>query len=43
VIAEAVAREAIAEGLSELKESEVEAAVAANVWEPKYLRYVREH
>jgi len=43
VIAEAVTREAIAEGLSELKESEVEAAVAANVWEPKYLRYVREH
>ncbi|MGA8670135.1 MAG: oxaloacetate-decarboxylating malate dehydrogenase, partial [Terracidiphilus sp.] len=43
VIAEAVAKEAIAEGLSEMKESGVEAAVAANVWEPKYLRYVREY
>ena len=43
VIAAAVARQAIAEGLSELKESDVEAAVAANVWEPKYPRYVREY
>jgi malate dehydrogenase (oxaloacetate-decarboxylating) len=42
VIAEAVARAAIAEGLSELRESEVEAEVAANVWEPKYVPYVRE-
>ncbi len=42
VIAVAVAREAIAEGLSELKESEVEAAVDANVWEPVYRRYERE-
>ncbi|MGA8109695.1 MAG: malic enzyme-like NAD(P)-binding protein, partial [Acidobacteriaceae bacterium] len=42
VIAEAVARQAIAEGLSDLKEADVEAAVAANVWEPKYLRYERE-
>jgi malate dehydrogenase (oxaloacetate-decarboxylating) len=42
VIAEAVARQAIAEGLSDLKESEVAAAVVANVWEPKYLRYERE-
>lgn len=43
LIAEAVAREAIAEGLSQLKESEVEATVAANVWEPRYARYVREY
>jgi malate dehydrogenase (oxaloacetate-decarboxylating) len=43
VIAEAVAKEAIAEGMSKMKESGVEAAVAANVWEPKYLRYVREY
>jgi malate dehydrogenase (oxaloacetate-decarboxylating) len=42
VIAQAVAREAIAEELSDLKESDVEAAVDSNVWEPKYLRYVRE-
>jgi malate dehydrogenase (oxaloacetate-decarboxylating) len=42
VIALAVAREAIAEGLSDLKESEVEAAVDANVWEPVYRRYERE-
>jgi malate dehydrogenase (oxaloacetate-decarboxylating) len=42
VIAEAVARQAIAEGLSELKEYEVEDALAENVWEPRYLRYERE-
>ncbi len=42
VIAVAVAREAIAEGLSDLRESDVEAAVDANVWEPVYRRYVRE-
>ena len=42
VIAEAVARQAIAEGLSDLKERDVAAAVAANVWEPKYVRYERE-
>jgi malate dehydrogenase (oxaloacetate-decarboxylating) len=42
VIAIAVAREAIASGLSDLKESEVEAAVDANVWEPVYRRYERE-
>lgn len=42
VIAMAVAKQAIAEGLSDLRESEVEAAVAANVWEPRYLRYERE-
>jgi malate dehydrogenase (oxaloacetate-decarboxylating) len=41
-IAAAVARQAIAEGLSELKASDVEAAVDANVWEPMYLRYERE-
>ncbi len=43
VIAVAVAREAIAEGLSDLKESEIEAAVDANVWEPVYRRYEREY
>jgi malate dehydrogenase (oxaloacetate-decarboxylating) len=43
VIAAAVARQAIAEGLSDLKESDVEAAVAANVWDPVYLRYDREY
>ncbi|HEX3660311.1 MAG TPA: NAD-dependent malic enzyme [Acidobacteriaceae bacterium] len=42
VIAAAVARQAIAEGLSELRESEVEKAVAANVWEPVYRRFERE-
>ena len=43
VIAAAVARQAVAEGLSDLKESDVEAAVAANVWDPVYLRYDREY
>ncbi len=43
VIAIAVAKQAIAEGLSDLKESDVEATVAANVWEPVYLRYEREY
>lgn len=43
VIAEAVARQAIAEGLSGLKESDIPAAVAANIWEPKYPRYEREY
>jgi malate dehydrogenase (oxaloacetate-decarboxylating) len=42
VIAAAVARQAIAEGLSELKEQDVDAAVGANVWEPRYVRYARE-
>ncbi len=42
VIAAAVARQAIAEGLSELREIEVDGAVAAHVWEPKYVRYERE-
>ncbi|MFZ0271453.1 MAG: NAD-dependent malic enzyme [Acidobacteriaceae bacterium] len=42
VIAAAVARQAIAEGLSDLKDFEVEAAVEANVWEPVYLKYERE-
>jgi len=42
VIAVAVAREAIAEGLSDLNEAEVEAAVDENVWEPVYRRYERE-
>jgi malate dehydrogenase (oxaloacetate-decarboxylating) len=43
VIAAAVAREAIAEGLSDLRDANVDAAIAANVWEPKYLRYEREY
>ncbi len=43
VIAAAVARQAIAEGLSELREIEVDGAVAAHVWEPKYVRYEREN
>ncbi|HUB18399.1 MAG TPA: NAD-dependent malic enzyme [Acidobacteriaceae bacterium] len=42
VIAAAVAREAIAEGLSNLKKDEVEAAVDANVWDPVYRPYERE-
>jgi malate dehydrogenase (oxaloacetate-decarboxylating) len=42
VIAAAVAREAIAEGLSDLKDDEVEAAVEANVWDPVYWKYERE-
>jgi malate dehydrogenase (oxaloacetate-decarboxylating) len=42
VIAAAVARQAIAEGLSELRGAEVDAAIAANVWEPRYVRYERE-
>jgi hypothetical protein len=37
-----VAREAIAEGLSDLKDDEVEAAVEANVWDPVYWKYERE-
>jgi hypothetical protein len=43
VIAAAVARQAIAEGLSDLKDNEVEGAVDANVWEPLYAPYVREY
>jgi malate dehydrogenase (oxaloacetate-decarboxylating) len=43
VIAAAVARQAIAEGLSELRGEEVEAAIGANVWEPTYVRYEREY
>ncbi|HEX4004924.1 MAG TPA: NAD-dependent malic enzyme [Acidobacteriaceae bacterium] len=42
VIAAAVARQAIAEGLSPLKDADVEGAVAAHVWEPRYARYERE-
>ncbi|MGC1157708.1 MAG: NAD-dependent malic enzyme [Acidobacteriaceae bacterium] len=42
VIAAAVARQAVAEGLSDLKDGDVEAVVGANVWEPKYVRYERE-
>ncbi len=41
VIATAVAEQAISEGLSDLKNEGVDAAIAANVWEPKYLRYER--
>jgi malate dehydrogenase (oxaloacetate-decarboxylating) len=43
VIAAAVARQAIRDGLSNLKESEVDAAVDANVWEPRYVRYERDY
>jgi malate dehydrogenase (oxaloacetate-decarboxylating) len=42
VIAGAVARQAVAEGLSDLDEKDVEAAVGSNVWEPSYVRYERE-
>jgi len=43
VIATAVAREAIREGLSSLSDAEVDNAVAAHVWEPRYIRYEREY
>jgi len=43
VIATAVAREAIREGLSSLSDAEVDDAVAAHVWEPRYIRYEREY
>jgi len=42
-IAAAVARQAIAEGLSDLNDADVEDAVDANVWDPKYVRYEREY
>lgn len=42
VIAAAVARQAIAEGLSSLKESEVEDAIDTSIWEPVYVPYLRE-
>lgn len=42
VIAAAVARQAIAEGLTDLKDAAVEEAIAANVWEPQYVPYERE-
>ena len=42
VIAAAVARQAIEEGLSDLRENEVDAAVAAHVWTPVYPRMERE-
>lgn len=42
VIAAAVARQAIQEGLSELDSSRVEAAIEENVWEPRYAHYIRE-
>jgi len=41
IIAAAVARQAVAEGLSDLQEAEIEAAVAANVWDPQYVPYER--
>jgi malate dehydrogenase (oxaloacetate-decarboxylating) len=41
-IAIAVARQAIAEGLSSLKPADIEGAVAAHIWEPVYVRYERE-
>ncbi|HLJ75780.1 MAG TPA: hypothetical protein VKT75_00125, partial [Acidobacteriaceae bacterium] len=43
VIGAAVAKQAIAEGLSSLKEADVDAAIGAHVWEPKYVRYEREY
>ena len=43
VIAAAVARQAIAEGLSDLHDSEVDAAITAHVWNPVYRRYEREY
>ncbi|MGA7522987.1 MAG: NAD-dependent malic enzyme [Acidobacteriaceae bacterium] len=43
VIAAAVARQAIAEGLSDLREDEVDAAITAHVWDPVYRRYEREY
>jgi malate dehydrogenase (oxaloacetate-decarboxylating) len=42
VIAGAVARQAIAEGFSDLRNSDVDDAIDANVWEPKYVPYDRE-
>jgi len=42
VIAAAVARQAIADGLSVVKESHVDRVVEENVWEPRYVRYERE-
>ncbi len=42
VIASAVARQAIAEGLSDLREQDVDAVVGENIWEPRYVRYERE-
>lgn len=42
VIAGAVARQAVAEGLSDLRESDVDRVVGENVWEPRYVRYERE-
>jgi malate dehydrogenase (oxaloacetate-decarboxylating) len=43
VIAIAVAKQAITEGLSSLRCEDMETAVAAHVWEPKYLHYEREY
>jgi malate dehydrogenase (oxaloacetate-decarboxylating) len=42
VIAGAVARQAVAEGLSDLDEKDVDRVVGENVWEPRYVRYERE-
>jgi malate dehydrogenase (oxaloacetate-decarboxylating) len=43
VIAAAVARQAVAEGLSDLKDGDIDAAVDANIWELKYVPYQREY
>ncbi len=43
VIAGAVARQAIAEGLSDLRDGEVDAVVEAHVWNPLYARFEREY
>ncbi len=42
VIAGAVARQAVAEGLSDLDEKDVDRVVGENVWEPRYVRYERD-
>jgi malate dehydrogenase (oxaloacetate-decarboxylating) len=42
VIAGAVARQAVAEGLSDLDVGDVDRVVGENVWEPRYVRYERE-
>jgi len=42
IIATDVARQAIAEGLSGLHEFDIEDAVDANIWEPRYVPYQRE-
>ena len=40
-VARATALQARAEGLTDLAENEIEAAIHAKMWEPKYLPYRR--